>query len=532
MDIPEIYKTNLEKEFEADQQQELIVQQEEEDQIEHSLLERVQQIPSSQRILTVKNYLDYVCDDFSAEYEDQRKALAINLPINTITPSELDGLSLQDERRFRIYGCELIQDAGILLKLPQVTMATAQAILHRFYYRKSFIKCEIQTVATASLFLAAKIEENARKLKDVVSIFDYVYKMRKLKTRPVPLLDINSFQYTDLKKEIVDAERFILKELGFSTDKISTLNVHKYIYFYLKVLNGSKQLAQKAWNYVNDCYRTIVVVCFPPNVVASSAIYLAAKMMNYPLPQNLEWWKIFGVKFEDIEYVVASILELYEVHTNDTISTLYVEGVIKGIQDAQKAAREQHIKQLKEEGKYEKQTKWAPVAGQKQVESQAKEVLMDEQDDQEEVKAIESKQPSNVRQTESLKEKNGDKRERKSTSRNRRERSRDRQQVRKQDYNRNDRNDRDRDRRRDNHDDYDRRGNRSHGHKKSSHHHTSRRHRRDDSSRSSSYERRHRDKKRREGKSRSKDRKSRRDDRDRKRSRSYRSSRSSSIDSR
>jgi len=52
--------------------------------------------------------LDYVCDDFSAQYEDQRKAIAINLPINTITPSELDGLSLQDERKFRIYGCELI----------------------------------------------------------------------------------------------------------------------------------------------------------------------------------------------------------------------------------------------------------------------------------------------------------------------------------------------------------------------------------------------------------------------------------------
>ena len=225
----------------------------------------------------------------------------VYIPPNTVSPSELDGLPLEDERKFRSYSCELIMDAGILLKMPVVTMATAQSILHRFYFRKSFLKCEILTVATACLFLAGKIEENPRKLKDVISVFDYVNKTKKLNyQRPIPVLDLNSFVFTDLKTEIIDAERFILKELGFSTDKISQLNAHKYIYFYLKLLKGSKQLAQKSWNYVNDAYRTVVVVCFPPNVIACSAIYLAARMIDFPLPSNIEWWKIFGVKFEDI----------------------------------------------------------------------------------------------------------------------------------------------------------------------------------------------------------------------------------------
>ena len=65
--------------------------------------------------------------------------------------------------------------------------------MHRFYYRKSFIRCEVLTVATASLFLAAKIEENPRKIKDVVSVFDYVYKMKKGIERPIPVIDLNSF---------------------------------------------------------------------------------------------------------------------------------------------------------------------------------------------------------------------------------------------------------------------------------------------------------------------------------------------------
>ena len=36
------------------------------------------------------------------------------------TPSETDGLDPETEIDFRILGCELIQTAGILLKLPQV----------------------------------------------------------------------------------------------------------------------------------------------------------------------------------------------------------------------------------------------------------------------------------------------------------------------------------------------------------------------------------------------------------------------------
>ena len=75
-------------------------------------------VPEEERVLNVKNYLDFICDDF--------KNSPIYLPINTVTPSEqADGMSLGEERRFRAFACEIIQDTGILLKLPEVTMATA-----------------------------------------------------------------------------------------------------------------------------------------------------------------------------------------------------------------------------------------------------------------------------------------------------------------------------------------------------------------------------------------------------------------------
>ncbi len=40
-----------------------------------------------------------------------------------------------DEFAHRVFGSELIQEACILLHLPQVVAATGQNILHRFFLR-------------------------------------------------------------------------------------------------------------------------------------------------------------------------------------------------------------------------------------------------------------------------------------------------------------------------------------------------------------------------------------------------------------
>ncbi|XP_026381719.1 cyclin-L1-1-like isoform X2 [Papaver somniferum] len=50
------------------------------------------------------------------------------------SPSRKDGVNESTENTLRIYGCDLIQEGGILLKLPQVVMATGQVLFHRFYF--------------------------------------------------------------------------------------------------------------------------------------------------------------------------------------------------------------------------------------------------------------------------------------------------------------------------------------------------------------------------------------------------------------
>ena len=49
------------------------------------------------------------------------------------TPSEKDGLSKEDEFQIRSFGCELIQLAGKLLKLPQVKNLFYPSFPRRFF---------------------------------------------------------------------------------------------------------------------------------------------------------------------------------------------------------------------------------------------------------------------------------------------------------------------------------------------------------------------------------------------------------------
>ena len=112
------------------------------------------------------------------------------------TPSSKDGCSHELEVDLRIVGCEYIQSAGLLLRLPQVAMATAQVLFQRFYYSKSFVKYSVQVrqfirvecvcviaflvqpLAMASVFLAAKIEEQCRRLREVINVFHHLKQKR------------------------------------------------------------------------------------------------------------------------------------------------------------------------------------------------------------------------------------------------------------------------------------------------------------------------------------------------------------------
>ncbi|CDQ66800.1 unnamed protein product [Oncorhynchus mykiss] len=136
------------------------------------------------------------------------------LPLERLqqSPSAEHGLSADTEEQLRMRGCELIQAAGILLRLPQVAMATGQILFQRFYYCKSFVRHCAEMVAMACVHLASKIEEEPRRVRDVLNVF-YHLKHSKGKRAQVPMpLDAS---YISAKAQVIKTERRVLKELGF-----------------------------------------------------------------------------------------------------------------------------------------------------------------------------------------------------------------------------------------------------------------------------------------------------------------------------
>ncbi|EGG00250.1 uncharacterized protein MELLADRAFT_73226 [Melampsora larici-populina 98AG31] len=97
--------------------------------------------------------------------------------IDQPTPSSKDSISPELERELRLYGGLLIQQAGILLKLPQIVMATAATLFQRFYFVTSFNHFGIRDVSAGALFLAAKLEEKPARVRDIINVYDYLLQL-------------------------------------------------------------------------------------------------------------------------------------------------------------------------------------------------------------------------------------------------------------------------------------------------------------------------------------------------------------------
>ncbi|KAJ7969160.1 Cyclin-L1-1 [Quillaja saponaria] len=224
------------------------------------------------------------------------------------SPSRKDGIDEATETTLRIYGCDLIQESGILLRLPQAVMATGQVLFHRFYCKKSFARFNAKKVAASSVWLASKLEESPRKARQVLIVFHRMECRRE--NLPLEHLDLYSKKYLDLKMELSRTERHILKEMGFICH---VEHPHKFISNYLATLETPAELRQEAWNLANDSLRTTLSVQFKSEVVACGVVYAAARRFQVPLPENPPWWKAFDAEKSGIDEVCRVLAQLYSL---------------------------------------------------------------------------------------------------------------------------------------------------------------------------------------------------------------------------
>lgn len=75
------------------------------------------------------------------------------------------------------------------------------------------------------------------------------------------------------------------------------------------------EFAQKAFNYLNDSYRTIIHILYQPNIIACAIIHMTSKSLGIGLPSSPPWYAVFDSELADIILIEEMILDLYSYPT-------------------------------------------------------------------------------------------------------------------------------------------------------------------------------------------------------------------------
>ncbi|CAF9922060.1 MAG: hypothetical protein GOMPHAMPRED_002479 [Gomphillus americanus] len=242
------------------------------------------------------------------------------------------GLTSTQERENRAKGVNFILQVGIMLKLPQITLATASVFLHRFFMRYSMIEDRAAgrahqhyySIAATCLFLATKVEENCRKMKDLV-----VACVRVAQKEPNKEVDEQDKEFWRWRDVLLQLEDVLLETLCFD---LSLESPYKLLYTFLVHFQeeNNKQLRNAAWAFVNDSCPTPLCLLYPARTIAAAAIYAAARHCDVKLmddEQGRPWWEVAGSDLKSIRKACNYMASLYE---NVAISSSNTNGESKG----------------------------------------------------------------------------------------------------------------------------------------------------------------------------------------------------------
>ncbi|KAI1923599.1 hypothetical protein LOZ12_000058 [Ophidiomyces ophidiicola] len=231
------------------------------------------------------------------------------------TPSALDGMAVDSEHMSRGKGVNFIMQVGILLKLPQLTLCTASVYLHRFFMRYSMVDLPQRSgmhpysVAATSLFLATKVEENCRKMRELI-----IACCRVALKKPNVVVDEQSKEFWKWRDTILHNEDLLLEALCFDLQYEQPYRLLYDFLCYFKKQND-KPLRNSAWAFVNDSIYTVLCLQFTSRKIAAGALYAAARHCNASFPDDdagRPWWEQLDVNHEDLKRTCNKMAEFYE----------------------------------------------------------------------------------------------------------------------------------------------------------------------------------------------------------------------------
>nr|CAI5869250.1 unnamed protein product [Callosobruchus analis] len=152
--------------------------------------------------------------------------------------------------------------------------------MHRFYVFHSFTHFPWYQMAAAALFLAAKVEEQPRKLEYVIKVANICRNSRDTN------IDVTSERYIAQSQDLVFNENVLLQTLGFD---VAIDHPHTHVVRCCHLVRASKDLAQTSYFMAsNSLHLTTMCIQYKPTVVACFCILVACKWSNWEIPLSNE----------------------------------------------------------------------------------------------------------------------------------------------------------------------------------------------------------------------------------------------------
>lgn len=225
------------------------------------------------------------------------------------TPSKQCGVEPYKELSYRQQAANFIQDMGQKLKVSQLCINTAIVYMHRFYVFHSFTRFPWNSIAAAALFLAAKVEEQPRKLEHVIRV------VTPTKNPHDANFDTNSERYIAQAQDLVFNENILLQTLGFD---VAIDHPHTHVVRCCHLVRASKDLAQTSYFMAsNSLHLTTMCLQYKPTVVACFCIHFVCKWSNWEIPlsnEKKEWFSYVDetVTSELLEQLTKEFLFIYD----------------------------------------------------------------------------------------------------------------------------------------------------------------------------------------------------------------------------
>lgn len=247
-----------------------------------------------------------------------------------------DGLTLEKERHMRLEAVSFMTRYGICFKLPQISIAKGIVIFHQISKQMSFKRFDRLLYSAVCIFLASKVDDYPKPIKEFIKIYDYMYVIHRkqlVKNSSDPFFEptytdivedewkahtVETRKHNDLEDKFLTAEIEVLKMVGYD------LNID-LPYQYLDLIKKSSIIPDAnflkiANNFINDSMRSTVCLYYEPRIIALAALNLASDYFSYRFPtldNQSAWYKCFGedVSIELVDEATFHIRDVYKQST-------------------------------------------------------------------------------------------------------------------------------------------------------------------------------------------------------------------------